>query len=814
MIVNYHIKVFLLFLFLLGGQVFSQNISVNTTGAANSTSSMFEVLQPSVTNNTVGLFSRHSGAATNAYAIWAEATAATNKYAIVVPSGGGRVGFGLTAPLSILHLTDAAPALTFTHSGGINQDNTGIISFYEDATGGMKIRYDGFNNKLHIVGRNAGVDSDQLTVMRTGNVGIGNTSPASILDVTSTTSGFLAPRMTNAQRTAIVSPATGSLIYQTDVGATAPTGIGFYYYPSGGPWTAFGGGGGGGGWLTSGNTLTGTLPATPNEFIGTINGADFIIKTNNTEWMRIRSATGATSIGSDLTLGTNTAQSHRLYAIDGADRDMVNFVTTGNSFATKSVLNISSNTTGGTGGSSTKMINLTRTGANANASHTAYGLYSSVANTGTTNTNISGYFTSTGGSSYNVGVYGYLPSTVTSGTTYGVLGKTDAVMASGNTTGVYGDANTASTGGNVRGLYGYADGNVGSNVIGLYAEAGYNGTSTTKYAAWLENRDATPSATHYGLYSKVYGAGASTTNVAGYFYSSGATNNYAIRMGGSTSGTLDISPAATTTSYSAVMPAAIGTASQVLAINSVAGTTATLGWSTVSGVLIGVQTFTASGTYVPTAGTTKIFVEIIGGGGGGGGGTAQMFGVQGIATGGGGSGAYCAKLITNVAAGGNTIVIGAGGVTGTDDGVAATRNGVAGGTSSFLDNATATTYTASGGSGGAGYDMATAPPIIWVGGAGGTAPLLGDIKAAGSPGGPGIMLSTTAGTGVAGEGGSAHYGGGARGPVTLNATYGGYQGSNYGSGGSGSIGIGLGSGTPAGGRPSGSSGVVIVWEYK
>ncbi|MEP6725264.1 MAG: hypothetical protein ABJC98_05595, partial [Bacteroidota bacterium] len=47
---------------------------------------------------------------------------------------------------------------------------------------------------------------------------------SSVLDVKSTSKGFLAPRMTAAQRIAVTSPAEGLLVYQTD-------GIrGFYYY--------------------------------------------------------------------------------------------------------------------------------------------------------------------------------------------------------------------------------------------------------------------------------------------------------------------------------------------------------------------------------------------------------------------------------------------------------------------------------------------------------------------------------------------------------------------------------------------------------
>lgn len=56
-------------------------------------------------------------------------------------------------------------------------------------------------------------------------VGVGTATPdaSAKLDVTSTTKGLLVPRMTAAQRTAITSPATGLIVFQTD--GTA----GFYY---------------------------------------------------------------------------------------------------------------------------------------------------------------------------------------------------------------------------------------------------------------------------------------------------------------------------------------------------------------------------------------------------------------------------------------------------------------------------------------------------------------------------------------------------------------------------------------------------------
>lgn len=58
-----------------------------------------------------------------------------------------------------------------------------------------------------------------ITTNMFAQVGIGTTSPSasSILDITSTTQGLLAPRMTTAQKIAIASPANGLMVYDTDL---------------------------------------------------------------------------------------------------------------------------------------------------------------------------------------------------------------------------------------------------------------------------------------------------------------------------------------------------------------------------------------------------------------------------------------------------------------------------------------------------------------------------------------------------------------------------------------------------------------------
>ena len=73
-----------------------------------------------------------------------------------------------------------------------------------------------------------------LTASTYAQVGIGTTDPngSAALDITSTTKGLLIPRMLAGDRTAIDTPATGLMVYQTD--GTA----GFYYY-NGSSWEGY-----------------------------------------------------------------------------------------------------------------------------------------------------------------------------------------------------------------------------------------------------------------------------------------------------------------------------------------------------------------------------------------------------------------------------------------------------------------------------------------------------------------------------------------------------------------------------------------------
>ena len=147
-------------------------------------------------------------------------------------------------------------------------------------------------------------------------VGIGTSSPdaSSVLDITSTTKGMLAPRMTATQKSAISSPATGLLIYQTD-GTT-----GFYYY-TGSAWIGLPNSG-----LLSkveGTNFTGSL-LVGHATTGTLNAAEYNTGIGLGALQAVTTGDDNTAIGyqalySNTTGGYNTASGYQaLYSHTGS----------------------------------------------------------------------------------------------------------------------------------------------------------------------------------------------------------------------------------------------------------------------------------------------------------------------------------------------------------------------------------------------------------------------------------------------------------------------------------------------------------------
>ncbi|MBN7122909.1 hypothetical protein BSU01_14490 [Erwinia billingiae] len=211
-----------------------------------------------------------------------------------------------------------------------------------------------------------------------------------------------------------------------------------------------------------------------------------------------------------------------------------------------------------------------------------------------------------------------------------------------------------------------------------------------------------------------------------------------------------------------------------------------------TGRLLNVQTFTSSGTYTPTAGTTSIIVEVQGAGGGAGG--IGSAGSSTVSIGnGGGAGAYAKSRLSSGFSGVSVSV----GIGGTGGNLAPT-NGSTGGSSSFG------TIVALGGGGGLGQAQAT-PPFGATGSAGGVASGGNILNTIGMASAHAFALNTTSvaaghgGTSVLGTGGFSSAVNGSIG--TNGYAYGGGGGGGYRFNGSGFSG------------GTGASGVVIIWEY-
>jgi hypothetical protein len=115
------------------------------------------------------------------------------------------------------------------------------------------------------------VFSQNVVITDDASYTTGNAS--SVLDVKSVLKGFLAPRMSQAQRTAIATPADGLLVYQTD--ATK----GFYYYNiATAAWVLLAASAGTN-WSLAGNGGT----SSSGSFLGTTDNMGFKMRTNNTQ---------------------------------------------------------------------------------------------------------------------------------------------------------------------------------------------------------------------------------------------------------------------------------------------------------------------------------------------------------------------------------------------------------------------------------------------------------------------------------------------------------------------------------------------------
>jgi len=189
-------------------------------------------------------------------------------------TGFNNIGIGTNALVNTTNMPgNTAVGAAALHSNITGYSNT-ALGIYANVLNSNQ-----FNSTA--IGANSRVDCNNCLVLgsvvgtnqanNTTRVGIGTTNPnaSAALEINSTDKGLLIPRMTQDQRDAIISPANGLMVYQTD---NAP---GFYYY-NGSTWNPIAANTNNV-WSTNGNSGT----SSSSNFIGTTDNQPLSLRVNN-----------------------------------------------------------------------------------------------------------------------------------------------------------------------------------------------------------------------------------------------------------------------------------------------------------------------------------------------------------------------------------------------------------------------------------------------------------------------------------------------------------------------------------------------------
>jgi hypothetical protein len=474
----------------------------------------------------------------------------TNINLAIMPKGTGMVGIGTATPTNTLNVAASTiPGIELSVSGteyATLGAATGSGLYSNVAlTGDAVLR--AADNNLILAALNASgniymttgsTDTAKLTILNAGSVGIGNTSPGSLLDVglAGTTTGNLRLEgKTSGYVQISPSAAAGSWTMTLPTGVPASNGYVLSSTTAGvTSWVANGGGG-----ATALSALTsGTA----------VNTIDNTSMAQTWTWNSLTTQTAFTLSSSSLTNGSIVSIQNTAASVTSTGKVLsISDATTGSGYGVYSSMTGHGNTGYAGYFNNTDTSSSTNYGvygiSNSTNGYGVYGtgqyigVYGSTGNSngfafygqvfGGANTATAGYFTNgSTGVGYgvqgtitghgNTGYAGYFKNTDTSSNVnYGVYGITSSTGAS---SGVYGEADCA----NCYGVYGYS-----TNANGVLATGGYNGVyahsfstgtgnavyalidgaGNTGYAGYFSNTD-TSSNVNYGIYASAAGANA------------------------------------------------------------------------------------------------------------------------------------------------------------------------------------------------------------------------------------------------------------------------------------------------------------------
>jgi len=198
---------------------YSLRVSKNITGAVNS----YGIASDGEITNQYGFIAGSSLiGATNNYGFFGNIASGTNRWNLYMNGTAnnylnGNTGIGSTIPSGKLEVNVGSSAAYFTRTAG---DNGAINPALAILTSSTASRIYSYGTALEFfTAAVGGTATEKMRLSDIGSFGIGTGSSINAsakVQIDSTSQGFLPPRMTLAQRTAIASPATGLIVYQTD----------------------------------------------------------------------------------------------------------------------------------------------------------------------------------------------------------------------------------------------------------------------------------------------------------------------------------------------------------------------------------------------------------------------------------------------------------------------------------------------------------------------------------------------------------------------------------------------------------------------
>ncbi len=134
---------------------------------------------------------------------------------------GGNVGIGTLVPHGRLQFSNTPETRKIVLYQVSNNDNQS----YSLGTNGSILRYQvtyATDRHVFYAGNGTSSSNELMRIQGDGTVGIGTSAPAAsaLLDISSTSKGFLPPRMSDTSRSAITNPSPGLIIWCSNCGST------------------------------------------------------------------------------------------------------------------------------------------------------------------------------------------------------------------------------------------------------------------------------------------------------------------------------------------------------------------------------------------------------------------------------------------------------------------------------------------------------------------------------------------------------------------------------------------------------------------